>query len=238
MIDRLRQKLLWRIHRNYQTRIQFVELPGLRLEFTRIANPDRVLDQVADAEDRRERREGVRTSSEELHLPYWAELWDSAFGIAQLLCRSVNSELGPREAGLKVQASGNQGVGSGLLPATADLFSRDPKGSVFPSPLPLGSRLSEKVFPRLESVLDLGCGMGLAGTVAAGLGADVTFADLERAPLLFAQLNSLPWQDRIVTRQLDWRRDRLSRRYQLILGADILYERAQWEYLEPFCALI
>jgi hypothetical protein len=35
-------------------------------------------------------------------------------------------------------------------------------------------------------------------------------------------------------RQLNWQTARLRERFDLILGADILYERAQWEYLEPF----
>ena len=76
--------------------------------------------------------------------------------------------------------------------------------------------------------------MGLTGTVAAALGANVTFADLSKEALLFAQLNSLPFADRVRTRQLNWRTARLPERFDLIIGADILYERGQWMYLEPF----
>ena len=43
-----------------------------------IADPDRVLDAVAAEEDRLERITGKRVPSDQLHLPYWAELWDSA----------------------------------------------------------------------------------------------------------------------------------------------------------------
>ena len=35
-------------------------------------------------------------------------------------------------------------------------------------------------------------------------------------------------------RELNWQRDRLGEKFDLILGADVLYEKAQWEYLEPF----
>jgi len=76
--------------------------------------------------------------------------------------------------------------------------------------------------------------MGLAGTVAAALGAQVLFDDLEPPALLFARLNSLPWRERVRTRQLNRQMDRLDQRFDLILGADILYERKQWDYLEPF----
>ena len=60
------------------------------------------------------------------------------------------------------------------------------------------------------------------------------FADLEAPALLFARLNSLPWRRRVRTRRLNWQRDRLAEKFDLILGSDILYERKQWEYLEPF----
>ena len=84
------------------------------------------------------------------------------------------------------------------------------------------------------SLLDLGCGMGLSGTAAAAAGGRVLFADLEPPALLFARLNSLPYGRRVRTRRVDWRTDRLGERFDRILGADILYERKQWDFLEPF----
>lgn len=174
-----RAHLLSRIRRNYQTKQRLLRIGGLELEFVQIEDPDRVLDQVAEAEDRFEKLNGRRTPGDELHLPYWAELWDSATGIAQHLIRSEDR---------------------------------------------LGAR----------SVLDLGCGMGLAGAVAARLGMQVLFADLEPPALLFARLNSLPDAGRVRARRLNWQTDRLDEQFDLILGADILYERKQWDFLEPF----
>ena len=107
------------------------------------ATSSRVLDDIVAKEDRREKQTGVRLEDPP-HLPYWAELWESAAGIATALTRR---DLNPQ-----------------------------------------------------TRVLDLGCGMGLAGTVAAALGAQVTFADLEPPALLFARLNSLPYAARIRTR--------------------------------------
>ena len=174
-----RAQLLSRIQRNYQTKQRLLRIAGLELDFLQIEDPDRVLDQVAEQEDRFEKLNGRRTPGDELHLPYWAELWDSATGIAQHLIRTHDRS----------------------------------------KPL---------------SVIDLGCGMGLAGTVAARLGMNVLFADLEPPALLFARLNSLPDAGRVRTRRLNWQTDRLYERFGLILGADILYERKQWDFLEPF----
>ena len=173
-----RHKLLARIRRRYATVTREMRFGQAAFAFTRVADPDRVLDEVAEEADRRQRATGVREADEHLHLPYWAELWDSALGVGQFLAKRP--------------------------------------------PTPGGS------------VLDLGCGMGLSGTVAAALGARVLFADIETPALLFARLNSLPWAARVRTRRLDWRQDELPEEFDLILGADILYERAQWEYLEPF----
>jgi predicted nicotinamide N-methyase len=140
-----------------------------------------VLDDVAAAADLRERLSGQRESDPQ-HLPYWAELWDSAIGMATYLAARTN--LGPN-----------------------------------------------------VSILDLGCGMGLSGVVAAAKGCRVTFADMEAEALLFAQLNAMTVAsdpDMVRARCLNWQRDNLGERFDLILGADILYERKQWEYLEPF----
>jgi predicted nicotinamide N-methyase len=180
MPERDRQRLLGRIQRRFGTVARRVKVGRLELDFTRIADPDRVLDEVAAEDDRREKRRGRRLVEDELHLPYWAELWDSSQGVGQFLARG----------------------GAGDL--------------------------------REKSVLDLGCGMGLAGTVAAALGARVLFADLESPALLFAALNSWPWRERVRLRRVNWRTDDLGEKFALIIGADILYERAQWPFEESF----
>jgi predicted nicotinamide N-methyase len=174
--QRIRRRLLHRIQRQFQTVTRKLTVGELTFDFTRIADPDVVLDQVVEEADRRERVSGKREHDEDLHLPYWAEFWDSGMGIAQHLLKQ----------------------------------------------------------PAPWRVLDLGCGMGFAGTVAAALGGHVLFADLEPPALLFASLNSLPWRAQVRTRRVNWRTDHLDERFDLIIGADILYERAQWEFLDPF----
>ena len=200
---RLRARLLERIHRRFETVTVTVSIGSLSVPFTRIADPDRVLDDVAREADLREKLTGRREHDEQLHLPYWAELWDSAVGIGEFLINGGDAE---------------------TPPATSSVESRrddaEKPGTTMPA-LP-------------ANVLDLGCGMGLSGTVAAAMGARVTFADLEPSALLFARLNSIPWLDNVRTRRLNWRTGRLDERFDLILGADILYERSQWESLEPF----
>src|SRR6187399_2285110 len=84
MLNRKAQILLRRIHHTYQTQHKTWQVNELSIPFTQIADPDCVLDQVAEQEDRLERLSGRRTDGDQLHLPYWAELWDSALGIGQL----------------------------------------------------------------------------------------------------------------------------------------------------------
>jgi predicted nicotinamide N-methyase len=177
MNDSARRHLLWRIHRKFATVTHDVRVGPVTISFTRIADPNVVLDQVAEEEDRLDKLAGGRRDEAVLHLPYWAELWDSAPAVAEEL--------------------------AAMAPAGLD-------------------------------VLDLGCGMGLTGAVAAAMGARVLLADLEPDALLFARLNSLPCSDRVRTRTLDWRTARLDEKFDLIVGADILYEKSQWAHLEPF----
>jgi predicted nicotinamide N-methyase len=176
-----RGRLLARIQRRFQTVTEPVRVGAVSLPFTRIADPDRVLDQIVAEEDRRDKLAGHRRPEKELHLPYWAEVWDSSLAIIEFLAETL------------------------------------PPFDV----------------PRL-SVLDLGCGMGLTGTMAASMGARVMFADLENDALLFARLNAIAYAPRIRTRQLDWQTARLTEQFDLIIGADILYDKTQWQYLEPF----
>lgn len=180
-----RARCLLRIERRWPTMTETLRFGRLALPFTRIADPNRVLDEVAEEQDRVERVSGRRLEADTLRLPYWAELWDSAVGISTWLTEHVENP-------------------------------------------------SATTAPKRLDVLDLGCGMGLAGTTAAALGAKVLFADLEPPCLLLAQYNALLHSPDVTTRRLDWRTDRLGRNFDLIIGSDILYERSQWEFLDAF----
>jgi predicted nicotinamide N-methyase len=238
---KLRGRLLCRIGRRYRVVTEPLEIAGLTFSFTRIVDPDRVLDEVAAEADLRDRLGGVRLPGDELHLPYWAEVWESGRGMGEFLVRgglegNVVTPTSPPTPVLRYpeepdhsreESGSSEYLRTGVETDTkvggplANLKSQIPPVM---APAALCSR----------QVLDLGCGMGMAGMVAAALGAQVLFADLETPALLFARLNSLPWRRRIRTRRLNWQRDRLDQRFDLILGADILYERAQWSFLESF----
>ncbi len=229
-LQRKHQRLLARIQRRYKTRTQDVRWGDVGFTFTRIADPEQVLDDVADEETRRTKinKDGsVTFTGEPLRMPYWAELWESAEAISQWLVEN-------RGQG----AVGRRQKRRGSAPETTDTLL--PKKKPFqvndikipapplspPSPLP-------PAHCPLPTALDLGCGMGLAGCTAAALGYAVTFADIEAPALLFAELNALPFAN-VTCRKTNWQCDDLGRRFDLIIGADILYERTQWDFLEPF----
>ncbi len=83
---RRRQRLLNRIHRRFQTVTEDIGVGAMSIRFTRAADPNQVLDDIVAEEDRREKITGVRLDDPQ-HLPYWAELWDSARGVAAALAK-------------------------------------------------------------------------------------------------------------------------------------------------------
>jgi predicted nicotinamide N-methyase len=74
-------------------------------------------------------------------------------------------------------------------------------------------------------VLELGCGLGLVGVVAALQGAQVLCTDYEAEALAFARHNARRNACRHMRfRLMDWRRPTLRRRYDCILASDVIYE--------------
>ncbi len=113
-------------------------------------------------------------------------------------------------------------VSNQLIPSPDDI----PYWSeLWPSAIALARYLLRNEELEGQSVLELGCGIGLAG-VAAGLGgADVLFTDLQPDALRLAELNWLMNVQRPAhTRQLDWRKPPDDLQFPLILAADVAYE--------------
>ena len=84
---------------------------------------------------------------------------------------------------------------------------------------------------RGKRVLEIGCGLGLAGIAAASAGARVIFTDYEPDALKFTRHNVLRNLSRNVLdsqvefRLLDWRSDEEVGPVDMIIGADVVYER-------------
>jgi predicted nicotinamide N-methyase len=79
----------------------------------------------------------------------------------------------------------------------------------------------------VRTAVELGCGLGLPGLVAARRGARVTFVDRIAAPLGFvrasARANEVASLDLVVA---DFTTPVLRARYDLVLAAEVLYDRA------------
>lgn len=83
-------------------------------------------------------------------------------------------------------------------------------------------------------ILELGAGLGLPGVVARKLGAEVWQTDHEAQALVLAAHNAA--QNGVTGIHhfvADWRSWDHTQQYDLLIGADILYERAMYRHLEP-----
>lgn len=104
---------------------------------------------------------------------------------------------------------------------------------LWPSSIALARHLIRKnLVPPGESVLEIGCGLGLSGITAGLLGGNVTLSDYLPEALHFAQIN---WDQNLVQParflQLDWRNPDPSLAANLFLAADVAYESSAFPYL-------
>ena len=85
--------------------------------------------------------------------------------------------------------------------------------------------LSDNLIAPGESVLELGCGLGLVSSIACLKRARVTATDYQRDALKFARLNGLQIAGVAPrTMLIDWRSPPQDQHYATLLGADLVYE--------------
>ena len=85
-------------------------------------------------------------------------------------------------------------------------------------------------------LLEIGAGIGLCGLFAAKQGIRTTITDIHEDALLFSRINILhnDLQELADVRRVDFTKDRLPRRYDLILGSEVLYREQSYRPLIKF----
>ena len=72
--------------------------------------------------------------------------------------------------------------------------------------------------------LEIGCGLGLVGVVAASFGHKVTMTEHDAHALAFARANALLNElDRLSVGPLDWNKPALNETFDFIVGSEIIY---------------
>lgn len=101
---------------------------------------------------------------------------------------------------------------------------------LWPSALALAELLLTERVATGRSCVEIGCGLGLVGLAAALSGGRVTLTDYDDDALRLAELNL---RQNGVTgadfTHLDWRTPSLGRTFDVVLAADVLYERRSLE---------
>lgn len=108
-------------------------------------------------------------------------------------------------------------------------------GELWPAAIALARGIWKRRDLAGKDVLDLGCGIGLTGIVAARGGARVVFADYFPEALDLARDNArdLGVKDAEFL-HLDWRDNSFFRRFDLVMASDVLYEIRNHEPIRAF----
>lgn len=107
---------------------------------------------------------------------------------------------------------------------------------VWPSCLVLGYTLTRFPFAEGASFLEVGAGCAVNGLLLASLGHEVVITDIEPFALLFSKINALKngLDDRVALRRADFTTDDMGRRFDYIIGCEVLYHEDSYEPLADF----
>jgi len=107
---------------------------------------------------------------------------------------------------------------------------------IWPTSILLSHILASSYAVNDLEVLEIGAGVGVCGLVAASKGAQVVMTDYHPDALLFSRINVLQnsLQDRVELAAVDFTADRLDRRFDRIIGSEVLYREATYSPLVDF----
>ena len=108
-----------------------------------------------------------------------------------------------------------------------DVFQGFPLWSkIWEAAIVLSEYLSALAVRPERRFLEIGCGMGISGIVAAAFGHRVTMTEYNADALDFARANALLnglSESNIEIHELDWHRPRLEGRFDVIIGSEVVY---------------
>ncbi|HWR01326.1 MAG TPA: methyltransferase domain-containing protein [Chlorobaculum sp.] len=96
---------------------------------------------------------------------------------------------------------------------------------IWPAAVTLSHVLMEQMEIADKSVIELGAGVGMASVAAARKGARVLATDYSTEALKFAVYNAIRNGVQLDTGRLDWRLVKTDEKFDLVITADVLYER-------------
>lgn len=112
---------------------------------------------------------------------------------------------------------------------TNEAFIKDEQmpywAEIWPSALVLSEYIATAQAIAGKRIIELGAGVGTVSVVAAAHGALVTATDYSDEALHFISYNALRNQVTLTAQHLDWRNVGGMGHYDLVLAADVLYER-------------
>jgi len=120
-----------------------------------------------------------------------------------------------------------------------DVFSEFPLWSkIWEASIVLANHVENMPVDPRKHLLEIGCGIGLVGVVAAGCGHRVTMTEYNRDALNFARANArvnhTSGSSELGIIELDWTKPVLEGRFDMILGSEVIYKE---EYFEPLLGL-
>lgn len=124
---------------------------------------------------------------------------------------------------------------------SVDEFNKDERlpywADIWPSAIALSEYIAanKSKFKGIKS-LELGCGLGLVGMTSTAHGGEVLFTDNDPHALRFTEINfRRNFGTAASVQLLDWRNPGKSESYDIILAADILYEK---RWLQPVLEIL